>query len=322
MLPDRSGVHQLYTPAMLAQLLNVPIAVVRRWHRRGLIRPAHTVRKLPYFDFSEIAAARRLAELLASGVSPQAIEKQLTALGRLLPGFERSIAQLSIIVDGKDLLLRQGEGLIDHRGQRRIDFEADERALEPVVALAMRPLPDMAYDAPHGGPTAPVSESDSTLDAATGSELPHTPQQLLALAAELEDSEQLPAAIDMVRAALAAGGPTAEICFQLAELLYRQGQVAAAIERYYMAIELDEDYVEARANLGCALAEAGQLDLAAAAFSGALLYHADYADAHYHLARTLDQLGRPDEAAGHWRTFEELSPESPWADEARLRMGN
>ena len=35
-----------------------------------------------------------------------------------------------------------------------------------------------------------------------------------------------------------------------------------------MAIELDEDYVEARANLGCVLAEWGQRELAIAAFEG------------------------------------------------------
>src|SRR5205085_3839269 len=32
-------VRRLYTPGMLADLLGVPVAVVRRWQRRGLIRP-------------------------------------------------------------------------------------------------------------------------------------------------------------------------------------------------------------------------------------------------------------------------------------------
>ena len=63
-----------------------------------------------------------------------------------------------------------------------------------------------------------------------------------------------------------------------------------------MAIELDEDYVEARANLGCVLAETGQRDLAVAAFEGALRYHPDYADVHYHLAHTLDEMGRREQA--------------------------
>jgi tetratricopeptide (TPR) repeat protein len=87
-----------------------------------------------------------------------------------------------------------------------------------------------------------------------------------------------------------------------------------------MAIELDEDYVEARANLGCVLAETGQQELALAAFEGALRYHPDYADVHYHLARTLDQLGRRDQAEEHWRAFLVHAPDSPWAEEARSRL--
>jgi tetratricopeptide (TPR) repeat protein len=87
-----------------------------------------------------------------------------------------------------------------------------------------------------------------------------------------------------------------------------------------MAVELDEDYVEARANLGCVLAESGQTELAAAAFEGALAIHPEYPDAHYHLARTLDELGRAGEADSHWRRFLALAPDSPWACEARERL--
>src|SRR5207302_1946966 len=139
---------------------------------------------------------------------------------------------------------------------------------------------------------------------------PASPGQMLELAGQMQDEGQLAAAAEMYRAALAAGGPSAEICFLLAELLYQLGDVTAARERYYMAIELDEDYVEARANLGCVLAETGQLDLAVAAFTGALAYHGDYADVHYHLARTLDELGREDEAERHWRECVGLAPDS------------
>jgi tetratricopeptide (TPR) repeat protein len=124
----------------------------------------------------------------------------------------------------------------------------------------------------------------------------------------------------MYRAAMAAGGPTAALCFQLAELLYRLGDRSGARERYFVAIELDEDYVEARANLGCLLAEDGQSDLAVAALEGALAYHPDYADAHYHLARVLDALDRRDEAQTHWRAFLELAPDSPWSHDAQIRL--
>jgi tetratricopeptide (TPR) repeat protein len=285
LVDSQHDIHRLYTPAMLADLLRVPVAVIRRWHRRGLIVPVREVRRLPYFDFQEVATARRLAELLAAGASPRAMEKQLAAFARYLPDVARPLAQLSVIVRGKEILLRQGDGLIEPGGQLRFDFEASQ---EPPAA-------------PQAVPTAP--------------------EQMAALAAELEEDGQLAAAADMYRAAMAAAGPKAEVCFQVAELLYRLGDLSGARERYYMAVELDEDYVEARANLGCVLAETGQRDLAVAAFEGALRYHPDYVDVHYHLARTLDELNRREQAEEHWRAFAAQAPDSPWAEEARSRLG-
>jgi tetratricopeptide (TPR) repeat protein len=302
--PEHS-VHRLYTPAMLADLLGVSVAIIRRWHRRGLIVPAREVRKLPYFDFQEVSTARRLAELLAAGASAPAIEKKLAALARFLPGVQRPLAQLSVIVEGQQLLLRQGDGLVETGGQLRLDFDApaeDDDAASSLVKLA---LPQK---------TVPVAGGTEELDT------PNTPQEMVRMAADLEDDGQLEAAAEAYRAAMVAGGPSAEICFQLAELLYRLEDVSAARERYYMAIELDEDYVEARANLGCVLAETGQPELAVAAFEGALSFHDDYPDVHYHLARTLDQLGRSLEALTHWEAFYNLAPDSPWAEEARARL--
>jgi tetratricopeptide (TPR) repeat protein len=287
LVESQADIHRLYTPAMLADMLRVPVAVIRRWHRRGLIVPAREVRRLPYFDFQEVAAARRLAELLAAGVSPRAIEKKLDFFARCLPNVARPLAQLSVIVRGKEILLRQGDGLIEPGGQLRFDFEAWEKDTD--IAEPTR--------------AAPTS-----------------PEQMCRLAAELEEDGQLTAAAEMYRAAMAAGGPKAETCFLVAELLYRQGDLAGARERYYQAIELDEDYVEARANLGCVLAETGQRDLAVAALEGALRYHPDYADVHYHLARILDEMNESPRAEEHCRAFLAESPDSPWADEARIRL--
>jgi tetratricopeptide (TPR) repeat protein len=297
--PQSAGpdVQRLYTLAMLAALLKLPVATLRRWQRRGLIRPVQTVHRLAYFDFAEVATARRLSELAAAGIPPRQIEKQLAALSRLLPAVERPLAQLSVVVEGKSLLFRQGEGLIEAGGQWRFDFDAADEAIEqqadsaPAV-LEMPPRAELAW-----------ASSD----------------QLLEWAATLEESGDLESAVSMYRAALAADGPTAETCFQLAEALYRMGQSSAAIERYYMAVELDENFVEARANLGCLLAEAGQTELALAALEGALTHHPHYADAHYHRARLLEETGHPEEARPHWQAFLELSPDSPWAEEARRR---
>ena len=298
-----SSVKRLYTPAMLADLLEVSVAVVRRWHRRGLITPVTEVRRLPYFDFQEVATARRIASLLATGIRPATLEKKLAALSKLLPNVERPLAQLSVIVEGQQLLLRQGDGLIEPGGQLRFDFEATEQqatgressrdAGEAVLSLVRH---------------APAADAIANVE------------QMIALAEELEDDCHLEMAAEMYRAALAAAGPMAETNFRLAELLYRIGDLAGARERYYATIEMDEEFVEARANLGCVLAELNQHDLAAAAFEGALAAHPDYADAHYHLARVLDEIERHDEAEMHWRAFLELAPDSPWASEAQRRL--
>lgn len=303
LMENEQNVRRLYTPAMLADLLNVSVATIRRWHRRGLIVPAREVRRLPYFDFQEVATARRLAQLLGAGVSPAAIEKKLADLSRFVPEVERPLAQLSVIVEGRQLLLRQGEGLIEPGGQMRFDFEAFEE--QAAVAETVR----------RTGQTLSFEEylAEQTP--------PPTKEEVLEMAAQLEDEGRLEEALEMYRVALTAGGPTPEVCFQLAELMYRLGDLAGARERYYVAIELDENYVEARANLGCVLAELGQPELAISAFEGALKYHRDFPDVHFHLARTLDELGRREEAEIHWREFLDLAPDSPWAQEAENRIG-
>ena len=150
--------------------------------------------------------------------------------------------------------------------------------------------------------------------------MPQNPEEILARATGHEEAGELDIAIDLYRSFLAGYGLRAEVCFQLAELLYRTNDYTAARERYYMAIELDENYVEARANLGCVLIDTGELDLAIAALLGALKYHPDYPDAHYHLARTLDELGQTEKATDHWRAFLVLAPDSPWAQQARDRL--
>lgn len=304
LVEGEQNVRRLYTPAMLADLLQVSVSTIRRWHRLGLIVPAREVHRLPYFDFQEIATARHLAQLLANGSSAKAIESKLAELSRFVPDVERPLAQLSVIVEGQQILLRQDEGLVEPGGQLRIDF--DSLGEDRSGAMTITEPSDLST----------VSLADHLAEQSE----PTTPEEMVAAAVEYEDSGQLEAAVEMYRAALTGGGARAELCFRVAELLYLLGDISAARERYFMAIELDEDFVEARANLGCVLAETGELDLAVAAFQGTLAHHREYPDVHYHLARTLDELARSDEADSHWREFLDLAPDSPWAEEARERL--
>ncbi len=323
------SVKRFYTPAMLAELLGVSVRVIRRWHRRGLIIPARTMHKLPYFDFQEVATARRLAELVAAGASPQAIEERLRKLAEVLPEVTRPLAQLSVLIEGRHVLLRQGEGLIEPGGQLRFDFggsawnRVPETSTPDVLALGER-----VHDPSPGGPapaddswpggaqwdyeTGPASFLGGTFPPGSAHGHPDD-DELLRAVYDFEDRGDLTTAIDYCRAILARDGMRADICFQLGELLYRDGQIDAARERYFCAIELDDTFVEARTSLACVLAETGRPELAVAALRGVLTLHPDYPDAHYHLATILDEQGRSDEAAEHWGILRRVAPDHLWS---------
>lgn len=282
----------LYTAAMIAELAKAPLASVRAWQRRGWIVPREVEHGVAGFDFAEVTIARTLAGLFQAGIKPPQLARKLQEIAAHFPQVERPLAELTFLVDGSQLLVRQGDDILEPRGQLRMDFDAlaaEERAAPAVLT--------------------PLVSAGENAD------------ELARQAREFEEGGNLHAAVEMYRSALAAAGPRAELCFDLAEVLYRLGDLPAARERYFMAVELDEDHAEARANLGCVLAEMGQPELAAAALAGAIACHEGYADAHFHLARLLEEQGSSEEAAQHWRAFLALAPESPWHEEARARLG-
>ncbi len=301
------GIERLYTAAMLAELVRVPVAAIRQWHRRGSLRAKREVRRLAYFDFEEVRVTRKLAQLLHAGCSLSTVNRKLEALARLMSDSARPLADPAVVVEGRRLVVRRDEGLAEPGGQLLIDFDVAKTGAASDVGPVAIPF------------AAQETLRRASADRDRGSH-PRAAEDLRALAAELEGSGNLDQAAEVYRAILFSGEATAEDDFSLAELLYLEGDLSAARERYYVAIELDEDFVEARSNLGCVLAEQGELGLAEAAFRGALEYHPDYADAHYHLARLLDRANRAAEASPHWQLFMSLAPASPWADEARERL--
>ncbi len=307
LIDEKHGVKQLYTPAMLAELLEVPIVAIRRWHRRGVLIACHSVRRLPYFDFVDVAVARHLAALLKAGCTLHTIDRKLIELKRCMPEVGRPLCDPSIVVSSGRLFVRRGEELTEPGGQRLIDFdtspgESQKDFSQPLLSIAGHSM----------------ASSEEQFEGSVESLSAFDEMQLEAQ--DWEDRGELQRAEEIYRTMLVAGGSKAELHFALADLLYRAGDLSAARERYYVAIELDEEYVEARANLGSVLVENDELDLAVAAFQGALAFHPDYADVHYHLAHTLDRLGRPGEAMLHWQAFLALAPESPWAEAARERL--
>ena len=302
-----AGVRGHHTVAMMAGVLEVPAAAVRHWVRGGLLRPSHHHAGIDWFDFGELVVARRLARLLRVGFGLRELDVRLAALHpQGAAGAARDLER--IVVDGKRLSLRCGSDLLGAGGQRQFGFYSPDASAEedspPIVIPWGRHSDDLEG-------VKVVFEGSAPPEA-----------ELLAMAADLEAAGDLEPATEALRALLQAGGPSARVSFMLAELLYRVGDLTASRERYYAAIELDPDHLEARTGLGCVLAELGDQELAEAALDGVLRQQPDYADAHWHLAGILDSAGRSLDATRHLRTFVALAPDSPWARTAIERLAD
>ncbi len=296
--------ERFYSPAHLAELVGVPLAAIRRWVRRGYLNSTRKVGRLVYLGMTEVHAARTLAALLNEGCSQARIDKLLAQLGQAFPDIQRPLVDLAPVVQEGRLFLRQGDDLREPQGQLLLDFEARTSADDDLPAALPLVHTDLETPLAAPGDTATMPSADFAR----------------ALAYDRQASDDTAGAIEACRAVLLMGGD-AEDHFMLAELLYRLGEPAAARERYYMALELDEEFVEARVSLGCVLRELGDGELALAALQGAVDQQPDFADARYHLAHALDDLGHGEEALDQWRSFIQLAPESPWTEEARSRLG-
>src|ERR1044071_8676088 len=100
----RGELHRGCTPAMLSQMLKVSVHQIRRWERMGLIRAISHVCRLPFFDFQEVAGARRLAELVDAGVPVKEIQASLARLEHVVGVGARPLAQLEILASDRHLM--------------------------------------------------------------------------------------------------------------------------------------------------------------------------------------------------------------------------
>jgi tetratricopeptide (TPR) repeat protein len=299
----REEIKRLYTPAMLSQLLNVSVHVIRGWERARLIRPVKSVYRLPYFDFQEVTSARRLSQLLEAGIPRREIEDSLRRLPTVRRGDERPLEQLDILVRNARVVMRDGFGLLEPSTRQRVmDFEPEQES--------------SADDAPSYEPPPSIK-----IQLARTDETFHG-QDWYVQGCRLYDEGRLPDAAEAFRLCLMTEPHNPEAHFHLAEVLYRQDNVAGALERYYAAVENDREYIEAWTQIGCLHRELDEPESALDAFDIALGVHPDYPDAHFQKAETLAELGRRGEALPHWRRYLSYDSRGPWADLARQRLAD
>jgi len=310
---DSPEVRRLYTPAMLSQVLKIPVQVIRSWERAGLIRAEKKVFRLPYFSYQEVTAARRVSELLESGVTQQQLTRSLQVLKKYLPEPGRVLEQLELLSDHRQLVIRDQHGFLDpHTRQRLFDFSR----------------PTGQKNAEGNGSDDATAESDSSADVISGRFLRFDPPRGTEKTstdwmvegcrkAEIADST---AAIRCFRQALRIRPDDAEAHFYLADSLYRLGKLEAALERYLAATEHDPEYLEAWNQIGCVYAELNKWNEALQAFDESLLVFPDFAESHWHKAETLRQIKRIPEAIVHWQEYLQLDQCGPWAELAVQRL--
>ncbi len=296
----RDEVHRLYTPAMLSSILGISVHAIRAWSRIGLIRPVRKVYRLPYFDFREVTSARRLSDLLESGVPRKDLEESLRRLPSVQRGDERPLEQLQILAHQLGVVIRDEHGLkMAASGQRLLNFDEGE-CNEPQNVEDEDDCASIRF--------APPAPSDDV------------PRDWLIEGCRLYDADRLHDALEAFRRAALDSPQSADVHFQIGECLYRMGQTSAALERYYSAVEHDHDFLEAWTQIGCLHRELGDLEPARDAFSASLKLLPEYPDAHFHLAETLSDLGDEPLARVHWEEYLQHDSRGPWADIARQRL--
>ena len=147
---------------------------------------------------------------------------------------------------------------------------------------------------------------------------PTSPEQWFHLGCEYEEDGFLPEAANAYRQALQAGGPDADVVFNLANVQYALGEKEEASERFRQVVEISAEYAEAWNNLGIVLVDLRKFDDAVEAFQRAIALQ--YIDAHYNLADLLDGLGRTSAAKEHWRACIRHDPHGAYGKYARRKL--
>lgn len=305
---EREEIQRLYTPAMISQLLNVPVHIVRSWEHAGLIQAVRTIGRLPYFNFSQVSRARKLSELLAEGADRSEIVATLSRLQNLLSQTSWEGSALEVLSHNSHIVMRDSKGMLEPvSGQRLMNFEPEEDKPKHEDDDASEIRPMLAFP--------DIDSRQPKPDLYSG-------KDWYVEGCRLAENGKTEEAIVSFRKALRLNPNEAEAHFHLADCLYRLNRPHAALERYYSAIEADSLYIEAWTQIGCLQAELQNPEEAIRAFEMSLDMDSEFPDAHLHLAEVLHQSSRSEEAIPHWEAYLNFDDRGPWADIARQRLAH
>lgn len=278
--------------------LGIDPRTLQRWEHCGLVRSHDGC-----YDFRDLVSLRTVTGLVARGVSPVVIRSSLDALGAFLPGVDRPLAQLSILVsESGELVAEIEEALVTPSGQLHLRFDqAGARVDEKSEAGGA----DVG-DAPARLSFARADARDSAAWIEAG--LRH------------EDDGDLDKAGNAYRRAAALAPSDAVPQFNLGNVLLAGGRLEAAAERFAQAVALDPSHAQAWFNLAHVQDALHDQRSAMKYLRRAIAADPGYADAHFNLADLAERLGDREAAVAAWDDYLRLDPASEWGVEARRRL--
>jgi tetratricopeptide (TPR) repeat protein len=224
-----------YTAEQLAALAKVPAAILDQLAMFGLIEP-----KDGRYGFRDLAAARQIAALLASGVALSAITRSLHEIRKWLP--DAQLSNLKLFPESADrLLIEQMQGRTEKSGQFVLPVEPSGDDAEALFAAAQ--AADEAGDAETAERLYRRLIKIDASDAAARFNLGN----LMRTSGRAVEAEA------MYRDATKADPSYAPAWYNLADMLDDRGRTPEAITALESALKADPDYADAVFNLALML---------------------------------------------------------------------
>jgi tetratricopeptide (TPR) repeat protein len=230
-----------YSAEQLASLSKVPPEIVEQLAMFGLIE-----RRDGLFGFRDLAAARQIASLIASGVALSVITKSLCDIRKWLP--DARLSNLRLFPESSDrILIEQMQGRTDKSGQFVLPVAQEDDDPDRVFERAQA-----AEDAGDFATAERLYRRAMNIDASD----PAAPFNLANL---LRSSGKTVEAEALYRDAVKADPSFAAAWYNLADILDDQGRANEAITSLEGAVKADPTYTDAIFNLALFLQKSERL---------------------------------------------------------------
>jgi tetratricopeptide (TPR) repeat protein len=224
-----------YTAEQLASLAKVPATILDQLAMFGLIEP-----KDGRYGFRDLAAARQIAGLLASGVALSVVTKSLHEIRKWLP--DAQLSNLRLFPESADrLLIEQMQGRTEKSGQFVLPVEPSDDDADALFAAAQ------AAEEVGDAATAERLYRRLIKVDATDTAARFNLANLLRAAGRAVEAEA------MYRDATKADPGFAAAWYNLADALDDRGRTGEAIVALAAALEAEPDYADAVFNLALLL---------------------------------------------------------------------